>query len=377
MLENLLVPDAETGKLHIPVAGVVFHYDVNSSICTAEAASLCSLGIDVNVFVSKSNFHHLKNEYGKLSNHGKINVQPLLLGSSDLSVERILKLMAFDEKEGPLPLYMEVVQRLLREISMKADQSGKPQRLNYFDFKAQLEAEDLAPAQRNMLNMRLSLLESFMNISSSSRKSGARSEVTSSLQNLKPGSLTIIDLSDPFVNASSSCALFEICLSIMQQNRNVGLAIVLDEAHKFMNRSGAAESFTDRLLTAIREQRHNGTRAIIATQEPTISEKLLDLCSTSIIHRFSSPAWFEAIRKHLAAASRQVSSDVSSHEMFDRITALDTGESLVFSPSSFVLVRDGEAAKLRANVVKMKTRVRRSNDAGVSLLASQQVRVDG
>jgi hypothetical protein len=158
---------------------------VNSSIFTAAAASLCSLGIDDNVFVSKSNFHHLKIEYGKLSDNDKINVQPMLSGSSDLSVERILKLMAFDEKERPLPLYMEFVQHLLGEISMKADQSGKPQRFNYFDFQAQLDSEDLAPAQRNMLNMRLSLLESFMDMSSSSKKSGARGEVTSSLQKAK------------------------------------------------------------------------------------------------------------------------------------------------------------------------------------------------
>src|SRR5204863_353082 len=57
------------------------------------------------------------------------------------------------------------------------------------------------------------------------------------------------------------------------------------------------------LLQVIRLQRHLGTRVIISTQEPSISPKLLDLCSVTIVHRFTSPDWLKTLRRHLAGAS--------------------------------------------------------------------------
>jgi hypothetical protein len=78
-----------------------------------------------------------------------------------------------------------------------------------------------------------------------------------------------------------------------------------------------------------RVQCHNGIRVIMATQEPTISGRLLDLCSVSIIHRFNSLAWFTAIREHLSGASTMVKSeedgenDASRADTFQRILALE------------------------------------------------------
>ena len=49
----------------------------------------------------------------------------------------------------------------------------------------------------------------------------------------QPGSLTIVDLSCPFVDESAACALFNICLALFLENRgDVGRVVVLDEAHK-------------------------------------------------------------------------------------------------------------------------------------------------
>ena len=70
-----------------------------------------------------------------------------------------------------------------------------------------------------------------------------------------------------------------------------------------MTTSVASEHFTESLLQLIRQQRHLASRIIIATQEPTISPKLLDLCSFTIVHRFSSPSWLETLRKHIAGLS--------------------------------------------------------------------------
>ena len=78
------------------------------------------------------------------------------------------------------------------------------------------------------------------------------------------------------------------------------------------------------------------TRVLIPTQEPSISEKLLDLCSISFVHLFKSPAWFRTIRDHLGGASGLVNSDKEQARLFERIVTLPVGESRVLAlvPSS-------------------------------------------
>lgn len=113
MLESALIP-SRLGKLPRPLAGIVFHYDkfsgfASSQIC--EAAYLCSSGIRVRVIVSLSNYSRMKKLYKNLPGIDKKlqpEVVPLLLKESQLNVERMMKLMAVNEKEGSKPLYMEV-----------------------------------------------------------------------------------------------------------------------------------------------------------------------------------------------------------------------------------------------------------------------------
>ena len=114
ILEAALQP-SKLGKLPSPLAGMIFHYDKftgfsASQIC--EAAYLCSTGIPVTVLVSPSNFHRMERAYrnirGLPSNAPKPVVAPLLLEERHLNVERMMKLMAIDEKEGKVSLYMEV-----------------------------------------------------------------------------------------------------------------------------------------------------------------------------------------------------------------------------------------------------------------------------
>lgn len=70
-----------------------------------------------------------------------------------------------------------------------------------------------------------------------------------------------------------------------------------------MNKSVEASSLTESLLSIIRLQRHLGVRIIISTQEPTISPRLLDLSSVTIVHRFTSPEWLRALEQHLTGAA--------------------------------------------------------------------------
>ena len=96
---------------------------------------------------------------------------------------------------------------------------------------------------------------------------------------------------------------------------------------------------TKALLSLTRQQRHLAMRVVISTQgelgsgvistiisqtvntytEPTaLPSVLIDLCSIAILHRFSSPAWWEAIVRH-------VSADFTDEEAFDHVVRLKVG----------------------------------------------------
>ncbi|KAK5999534.1 hypothetical protein QM012_005387 [Aureobasidium pullulans] len=382
IIENCLYASTTIGKLPKPLAGIVFHNNTVYAHNICEAAQLVSLGIKVNVLVSRSNYHALSAIYKKAvgAKHEKLlNIQPLVLQSQHLTAERMHRLMAFAEGETAVPLYMEVIMRILREMAI----TGVP--FSYATFKDNLDKEGLQPGQKVMMEMRLNLLQSFLDPSCIVASKKASSKKTD-LLTTSPGTLTIVDLSDPFLDAGTTCTLFDILLSVFLTSRpDSGLLVCLDEAHKFMKNTPAAETFTENLLTVIREQRHNACRIVIATQEPTISPKLLDLCSMTLVHRFTSPDWMAMLKEHLAGASDLAFvgdindgniGDKKKHRaaaLFEQIINLDVGESLLFAPSAVLEVdEEGKKKKLGVGCIKFKTRSRLGVDGGQSILAVRE-----
>lgn len=70
-----------------------------------------------------------------------------------------------------------------------------------------------------------------------------------------------------------------------------------------------------------------------------MSPALLDLCNVTIVHRFTSPAWFAAIKKHIAGASMSDDGEAKSafsDQLFQQIVKLKTGEALVFCPTALL-----------------------------------------
>ena len=265
MLEAALKP-SRLGKLPSPLAGMVFHYDKFTGISASqicEAAYLISTDTPVRILVSPSNFYRMKRVYENMSklprNAPKPIVAPLLLEEKHLNIERMMKLMAVDEKEGKISLYMEVsegigpcqlggkltigqsVCRILRSMAMRNQYTAG---LNYQDFKDKLALEKFNEGQRAMLSTRLQLLESFMYprqgikwINEDDARERAKI-AKAGIWSFQSGSLTIVDLSCPFVDESAACALFNICLAIFLEDRGkIGRIVALDEAHKVRNSS--------------------------------------------------------------------------------------------------------------------------------------------
>ena len=114
MLENCLL-QSPLNELPNPLAGLVFHYDkfssyTSSQIC--EAAYLCSSGIPVQVLVSPTNFWRMKAAYenmpGLQAGAKRPEVTPLRFSEQNLDVSRMMNMMAVKDKDGPVPLYIEV-----------------------------------------------------------------------------------------------------------------------------------------------------------------------------------------------------------------------------------------------------------------------------
>ncbi|KAJ0163943.1 hypothetical protein CTA2_2075 [Colletotrichum tanaceti] len=382
LLENCLIP-SQLGKLPHPLTGIVFHYDSfvsDSGGSPCEAAFIAShKNVSVRVLCAPTNVRTIQNIYSDIPN---VNIEPLTLSDEDLNTRRMNDLMAVGDS-GSKPLYMQVVNRILRDMRLEQQTTGLG--FSYKKFRECLASEDLTPGQLSPLNQRLDTLESFM----VERKGFADETID---WEPKAGQLTVVDLSCPCVTAELACSLFDICLSLfVEKKASIGRVVALDEAHKYMKESEESQTLTNSLLETIRLQRHLGVRVLISTQEPTVSTKLLDLCSMTIVHRFTSPDWLRTLKTHLAGIS-SMSVTVADEEdkiqavnpvtiggrdpimeMLSIIISLHTGQALVFSPSVVLgrQERDGPAVlqRLGHRALRVKIRSRLTRDGGRTVMA--------
>ena len=373
LLENALLSDGILRPNPNPLAGIVFHYDKNSGQTAAqicEAAYLASNGIKIEVFVSPSNLWAMQKLYHLpgIPSKKQPKVRPLLLHDEQINIGNMRTLMNLDAQDGKIPLYMALVNKILKQMAIQ--RKGEPG-IDYPKFKQELNRAKMTPTQTEHLDMRLQLLESFLHRTAIKDLR----DLAGNGFKLKAGCLTIVDLSCPFVSESDACMLFSICLSLFLRSRSGHrLIVALDEAHKFLAETSEAKTFTEELIQVIRQQRHLATRVIIATQEPTLSPALLDLCNVIIVHRFQSQAWYNTLKNHLAALSARGDGD----DVFSRIVDLENGEALVFCPTACFDVEDGEGVTvtvraLKSGYIKMRVWKRVTADGGRSIMVAKDV----
>ncbi|RAQ99312.1 p-loop containing nucleoside triphosphate hydrolase [Stemphylium lycopersici] len=305
-----------------------------------------------------------------------VSVEPLQIDSHALNTKRVLDLMAVKPEEGSVPLYVHTVNRILREMRMSQQATGT--RFDYQAFKEEILAADLSPAQLAPLSQRLAMLESFMPQTGDRAKGKHGKSPTGTSWKNQPGLLTIVDLSCPCVSPETACSLFNICLSLfLEQSISCGRVVALDEAHKYMTGSPESAVLTNTLLSTVRLQRHLGARIFVSTQEPTIAPAFLDLCTVTLIHRFSSPAWLRALGAHIALMQQHdpvsvaqrddsfESSKETAKHLFEKIVRLETGEAFVFAPSATVAIGNpgcSSTSGLTRSYIKVKIRSRLSED---------------
>lgn len=158
LLENCLIP-SEANTLPRPLTGIVFHFDTfisDNGGSPCEAAWLSSSrDVKVRVLCAPTNVRTIRQVYHRFPN---VKVEELRLSQLDLNTKRMLDLMAVTS--GNMPLYLHVVNRILRDLRITQQKSGKG--FDYTTFKRMVQAEDLTKDQLAPLKQRLDTLESFM-----------------------------------------------------------------------------------------------------------------------------------------------------------------------------------------------------------------------
>ncbi|KAF8632491.1 hypothetical protein AX15_001860 [Amanita polypyramis BW_CC] len=269
MLENMLVPDCPAiGSLEQQLAGLVLYYSEGGR--NARPSEAAYIGIPrakgtkvpkVDVYVPKSSLNTLKRVYAPLG--ANVTVRPLLFDESELDAEAFLTMMAVESLESA-PLYMQIVMAILRDLGENFSLAG---------FREELGERRLLKAQVACLEQRMGLLSSFL-------------APTRQRPRFSKGHLTIIDLSDPFIDATSACGIFEIIVRMfVRANVKTGKVLLVDEAHKFLEQ-GLTNGFVKSLLSLIREQRHLAMRVLISTQGSTnFSPSLSNICLIRLTSR--------------------------------------------------------------------------------------------
>ncbi|KAF8914057.1 hypothetical protein CPB84DRAFT_1861377 [Gymnopilus junonius] len=372
MLENMLISGfSAIGSLAKPLSGLVLHYgDGGPNSLPNETAWLSSSissfvnGPPVRVYVSRASLQTMQTIYNPLGD--KVTVEPLLFQNHELDAAAILSMMAVGSAETA-PLYMQIILSILREL-------GENFTFSAFMSKLAVSKKNFNPAQVAGLEQRLSLLTSFLDNNTLPQKKKVMHS-----PRFSAGQLTIIDLSDPFLDTASACGLFEIVVRLfIRADVQTGKVLVVDEAHKYLSSDRSATGLTKSLLSLIRQQRHLGMRIIISTQEPTVVPPvLIDLCSIAILHRFSSPTWWQHLIQH-------VPTDFSNSDAFDKVVKLQTGHAIVLAPSAIGMFNEaalGDSPKKIQHMddskvlerfgrryLIMKTRKRVTADGGASVL---------
>jgi hypothetical protein len=84
----------------------------------------------------------------------------LRISEVDLNTKRMLDLMAVSRDDGPMPLYLHAVYRILRQMRIEQQETGTT--FSYIAFKQRIAQTEMTPAQLGPLTQRLETLESFM-----------------------------------------------------------------------------------------------------------------------------------------------------------------------------------------------------------------------
>lgn len=364
VIENCLLPILESNIVNIknPMSVLVLHYDQNiASVCEATGLigpspllekyvpnlySNTSTSFQDNnrivnatssnpygkyalpkekmiVLVSPTYYQQRKSFYGDYC-----IVKPLLFKWNTLSADHIKRIMRIKDTDNQL--YMATLLSLLRDYQREAIIPS------FSSFVQKLKDTCNLKGQAGPLNQRLALLESI--IWESTINQGIASQGSDLLSCCQPGTLVIVDLTDPLLASDEANCIFQV---LAEQYRTipslngVGKLLALDEAHKFMD-GVRSDGLSESIVNIARLMRHDGIRLAVSTQSPTtLAPELLELVTVAVLHRFHSRDWFLYLSKKIPL----------SPQSWDALMNLEPGHALIFSSQNRIQLLQNKFTK--------------------------------
>jgi hypothetical protein len=349
-----------------PSCCVVCHYDTNQDVI----CELIGLGIgdasvqQIFILTSPSNYFERKKLYFRMLKGGNVSydVFPLLITFKSLST-KLLKIL-MNLKQNDNQLYMQAIINVLRR---KAKNEISSRFLSLKEFEDAIKSElKLDSQQQTPLQQRFDLLRSFLRESPENENLLKFSK--SNLDELfQPGSLIILDLTDCLIEPNEANNIFRVFLEIFKSaNFGIPKLLVLDEAHKYLDLK--RDSINSDVSDIIKMQRHYGIRTIISTQNPCIlANEIIELANFLIIHRISSPRWFDYLKKLFYIRKYIQVIDYQTHlvsninvDIYDDLLKLQVGSCYLICP------------ELKINsLVNITKRI--TIDFGISLLSKYSI----
>jgi len=365
VLEACLLPcpQADVVRLAAPMAALVLHYD------TSPAAVIESTGLlwpapalrrllgpaavrlpreRCVVLVSPAYLKQRRAFYG-----GAVDVRPLLLRWSSLSADHIKRLMRLKESDNQL--YVASLFDLLRRYQRRGEVPV------FSSFVGEVTALCNIKGQEAALTQRLALLDSL--VAESATNAPLRAEGGDLAACVGPGTLVVVDLTDPLLAKDEASGIFQVLLEQFRALplKGAGKVVALDEAHKYVS-ADVGDGLSAALVTAARLMRHDGLRLLISTQSPrTLAPELLELVTACAMHRFHSHDWFVHLAKKLPLGP----------SAWRAVLSLQPGHCLLFAtrhalPRGAALPAEEEEEAGVGSVFRVAVRPRLTADRGAS-----------
>lgn len=244
----------------------------------------------------------------------RATVEPITFASSELTVADWRFLMGATGNDA---LYLKLVNEIMRKcrdnLTLSAVRTG-------------IQNAPLNDSHRTLAETRLEFAARFIDDERPLRSL------------FRPGRLVVVDLRDEFIEKEQALGLFVTMLNVFSGaglgEQQFNKLIVFDEAHKYMN-----GPLIGHVVEVIREMRHKGVTAVIASQDPVnVPPSIIELSSVVLVHRFNSPNWLKHIQKSLAALS-----DLSP----SMLASLQPGEAFLWANKSTDVTYTRRAVKIR------------------------------
>ncbi|MFD9277070.1 hypothetical protein ACFWD7_07225 [Streptomyces mirabilis] len=287
ILEMVSLPVPGVNELSKPLASMVFHYSETSDYApeftsmirpNSDEGQRAALRVrygaepaaleDVILLVPDENVDERRREYPD------IDVRPLAFAASELKRSHWHFLMG---AVGNQATYIRQIGKIIKvnreNLTLEAILRG-------------VEDSELAEHLKKQAKGRLDLAESFI-------------DDTARLQDLvRPGRMIIVDVRSDDIEKSDALGLFVVLMQLFAEARHgdeqFNKLVVFDEAHKYADGGDLVAG----LVSSVREMRHKGMSVVVASQDPpSVPATLIELSSTIVLHKFTSPAWLKYLQK--------------------------------------------------------------------------------